>query len=296
VGNFATSDGRVSDMTSFTSAPRLPRVLVNIPILNEIEIIDKLLARVSASLHKYDYFVLIVDDGSTDGTLECVQAAVAANPARIGLLHRKKTRVGCQRGAALLAGLKWGIDHGEFDVHVEMDGDLSHLPEEMPQGIDAVLSGAGDVVIASKYVPGSVTTGRSFGRTAVSVICNLAVRAVINRRLRDFSNGFRFYNRAAAELIPQYEIRYGSPIYLSEAMAIWMTHGLRVTEIPGHYVGRAEGLSKVRLNDYVKAGIGVLEIGLRYHLTGFTRLPETISAPEARTVEATGPARRQGHD
>jgi dolichol-phosphate mannosyltransferase len=283
-------------MTTSTATPRLPRVLVNIPILNEIEIIDKLLARVTAALRGYDFLVLIVDDGSTDGTLERVQAAVAANPAHVGLLHRRKTRIGCQRGAALLAGLKWGVEHGGFDVYVEMDGDLSHLPEDMPSGIDAVLSGAGDVVIASKYVPGSVTTGRSFGRTAVSVICNIAVRAVIDRRLRDFSNGFRFYSRVAAELIPQYEIRYGSPIYLSEAMAIWMTHGLRVVEIPGHYVGRAEGLSKVRLNDYIKAAIGVLEIGWRYRVTGFTKLSQIVSEPDDHALEAAGLMPRRRHD
>ncbi len=283
-------------MIATPSSPRRPRVMVNIPILNEIEIIDKLLARVTAALEGYDYLVLIVDDGSTDGTLDRVHDWVAKTHGRVGLLHRKKTRIGCQRGAALFAGLKWGVEHGGFDVYVEMDGDLSHVPEELPAGIDAVLSGAGDVVVASKYVPGSVTTGRSFGRTAVSVICNYAVRAVIDSRLRDFSNGFRFYSRAAAELIPQYEIRYGSPIYLSEVMAIWMKHGLKVIEIPGHYVGRAEGLSKVRLNDYIKAGIGVLEIGTRYHVTGFTKLPETLESPDDQPAEtaATSPGRRRG--
>src|SRR4051794_37664263 len=132
-------------MTSSTPALSLPRVMVNIPILNEIENIDRLLARVTATLHGYDYFVLIVDDGSTDGTLERVQAAAEEKPGRIGLLHRRKTRIGCQRGAALLAGLKWGVERGGFDVYVEMDGDLSHVPEDMPKGIDAVLSGAGDV-------------------------------------------------------------------------------------------------------------------------------------------------------
>src|ERR1051325_6773492 len=127
-------------MTATTSERRRPRVMVNIPILNEIEIIDKLLDRVTKALEAYDYLVLIVDDGSTDGTLERVQAAVVATHGRVGLLHRKKTRLGCQRGAALLAGLKWGVEHGVnhggFDVYVEMDGDLSHVPEELPLGIE----------------------------------------------------------------------------------------------------------------------------------------------------------------
>lgn len=258
---------------------RLPRVLVNIPILNEIEMIERLIGRVTSALADYDFLVLIVDDGSTDGTLEYLHAAEAANSERIAVLSRKKMRSGCQRGAALLAGLKWALVNGDFDVFAEMDGDFSHVPEELPRGIEAVLADTADVVVASKYVPGSVTTGRSMWRTFVSVICNVAVRAVIERQVHDFSNGYRFYNRRAAELIPQFEIRYGSPIYLTEVMAIWLRHGMRVTEIPGHYVGRHEGLSKVRLNDYIKAAIGVLEIGIRFHMTGFLRSTQTIETP-----------------
>jgi dolichol-phosphate mannosyltransferase len=276
---------------------RPARVFVNIPILNEIGVIDRLLTRVTAALEGYDYLVLIVDDGSTDGTLEYVRAAVDSSRGRISLLSRKKARIGCQRGAALLAGLKWAIEAGDFDVFAEMDGDLSHVPEELPIGIETVLSGRADVVVASKYIDGSVTTGRSIGRTAISVVCNVAVRAVIDRRLRDFSNGFRFYNRRAAHLIPACEIRYGSPIFLTEAMAIWLANGLRVVEIPGHYVGRNEGLSKVRLSDYVKAAIGVIEIGLRYRVTGFTEATRTVEAPAAepaRVGSASTPSRVRG--
>src|SRR4051812_40821951 len=99
------------------SDPKRPVwVLVNIPILNEIVLIERLLTRVTAALSGYDYVVLIVDDGSTDGTLDVVRAAAARSDGRIALLERRKTRMGCQRGAALLGGLKWGLEYGEFDV------------------------------------------------------------------------------------------------------------------------------------------------------------------------------------
>jgi dolichol-phosphate mannosyltransferase len=267
------------------------RILVNIPILNEIEIIEKLVTRVTATLKGYDYLLLIVDDGSTDGTLEYLTRAAESNN-RIAILERHKTRSGCQRGAALLAGLKWGLNNGDFDIFVEMDGDLSHVPEELPAGIQEIASGRSDVTIVSKYVPGSQTTGRSFGRTLISIICNAAVRSAINWRIHDFSNGYRFYNRAAADLIPPYEIRYGSPIYLTEVMAIWLTNGMRISEIPGHYVGRNEGLSKVRLVDYVKAGIGVGEIGLRYHVTGFEKTTQELLRGTSRPAGDT----REPHD
>jgi len=175
--------------------------------------------------------------------------------------------------------MKWGLNHGPFDVFVEMDGDLSHVPEEMPGAIEAVSGGSGDVAIVSKYLPTSRISGRSKGRTWVSLACNLAVRTVLRWSIRDYSNGFRLYNRRAAETAAQFRFRYGSPIYLTEVMAMWLASGMRVVEVPGHYVGRFEGVSKVMVRDYVKACIGVLEVGLRYRFTGFEKLADAARQP-----------------
>ena len=277
-------------MTTETgSAPR-PRILLNVPILNEIENIERLITGVTQALRGFDYVLLIVDDGSTDGTLEYVQQAIASHAGRIALLSRKKIRHGCQRGAASLAGLRWALRNGDFDIFVEMDGDLSHRTEELPEGIKAITRGDTDIVIVSKYVAGSKITGRSVDRTLISLICNFAVRTAIRRDIRDFSNGYRFYNRAAAELVCAHAIRYGSPIYLTEVMALWLKNGLRVIEIPGHYVGRNEGWSKVRLPDYVKASAGVIEIAFRYRVTGFRRVPDAPAQHILGTDPAVEPA------
>ena len=248
------------------------RILINVPILNEIENIERLITGVSDALRGYDYVLLIVDDGSTDGTLEYVERAVKTQGGQVALLNRQKTRGGCQRGAALLTGLKWALANGDFDIFVEMDGDLSHRPEELPRGIEAIARGEADIAIVSKYIAGSKVTGRSLGRTLISLICNFAVRSAIQWNILDFSNGYRFYSRAAGELVSRHSIRYGSPIYLSEAMAIWLKHRLNVVEIPGHYVGRNEGLSKVRVLDYVKASLAMIEISYRFRVTGFARV------------------------
>lgn len=276
----------IHTMTSSTAVRRPPRVLLNVPILNEIANIEKLVSGVSRTLQGYDYVLLIVDDGSTDGTLEYLEKVSPEHDGRLAVLRNTKRRSGCQRGAALLTGLNWGLNNGDFDIFVEMDGDLSHRVEELPHGIQAIAGDTSDVAIASKYVPGSQITGRSLGRTIISLICNFAVRAAIRWDLRDFSNGYRFYNRNAAQLIPQFVIRYGSPIYLTEVMAIWMKHSLRVVEIPGHYVGRNEGLSKVRLVDYFKASLGVLEIASRFHLTGFPRRSEINALSESPSLHS----------
>ncbi len=89
--------------------------------------------------------------------------------------------------------------------------------------------------------------------------------------MHDYSNGYRFYTRAAAQLAAGHAYRYGSPIYLSEILALWMRCGLRIIEFKSLYVGRNEGLSKLRAADLVKAAIAVFEISARYHLLGFRR-------------------------
>jgi dolichol-phosphate mannosyltransferase len=262
------------------------RVVINVPILNEIENIDRLVTSIRQELDATDYVLLIVDDGSTDGTLAYLNEASLSSGGRLVVLHRKKTRPGCQRGAALLAGLQWAVNQGSFDVFVEMDGDLSHRPEELRQGIEVIAQGTADIAIASKYVSGSQITGRTLDRTLISIICNMAVRTVLKWNILDYSNGYRFYNRAAAELIPTHSIRYGSPIYLSEVMALWLAHGMRVLEIPSHYVGRNEGWSKVRFRDYIKAAMGVVEIASRYRFFGFSKLSESTSPTESSGARA----------
>ena len=154
-----------------------------------------------------------------------------------------------------------------------MDGDLSHRPKELAPALSFISSSGADVVVASKFVKDSHVLNRPLGRRLVSRLCSMAVHVFLSRKVLDYSNGYRFYTRNAAETIRATRIRYTSPIYLSEVLAIWVRAGLRVVEIPTTYVGRGEGLSKLRLTDLVKAAIAVVEISLRYHVLGFKRRP-----------------------
>lgn len=243
-------------------------VFVNIPILNEVENIEPLMQRVSQQLEGYDYTILLIDDGSTDGTLQKVDDLIRANP-RIRIIHRKKMLRGCQRGGALFHGMNWGLAHTSCSLFIEMDGDLSHRPEEIRDGLALLESGNADMVIASKYLPGGKTVSRPWGRRAVSAICNFAVRILLSRKITDYSNGFRFYTRNAALYLSRFSYKYTSPIYLSEVMAILLRDNSRISEFPTTYIGRNEGFSKLRPLDLVKAALAIFEISSRYHIQGF---------------------------
>ena len=257
-------------------------VFILLPVLNEIANIDELLRRIAAALQGVPFTIGIVDDGSTDGTVEYLQDRMKAPEHHLHLICRKKTIRASQRGGALRILMLWGLENTDRQVFVEIDGDLSHRPEELQTGIQLVSDGRFDVAIASKYLEGSQVINRPAGRRLVSRLCSIAVGLLLSRRIRDYSNGFRFYTRAAARLAAGHTYRYGSPIYLSEILALWMRHGLRIVEYPSVYVGRNEGVSKLRIADLLKAAVAIFEISARYHVLGFTRQPTGDAATPGR--------------
>lgn len=262
--------------------PNVRGVFIALPVLNEIENIEPLLDGIDAALRGTPYVVCVVDDGSRDGTREFLAARVKETPDTLAVIEQTKTQRGSQRGRALYVALEWGLAQTDYDVFVEMDGDLSHRPEELPNAIRELVESDADVVIASKFVDGSKVINRPAGREFVSFGCSMAVHTLLSRRVRDYSNGYRFYTREAAELVEATRIRYTSPIYLSEVLALWLRSGLKVREIPTTYVGRNDGLSKLRMTDLVKAAIAIFEIALRYHVVGFRREQGRVAAEPAR--------------
>jgi len=272
---------------------RYSDVCVLVPVLNELGNIGRLLDGIREALHGRDYVVCFIDDGSTDGTVELIQSAMEQPDSRVHLIRRRKTLLGSERGGALFAGMMWGLQETSCRTFVEMDGDLSHRPEELGTGLSLVESGRADVAVASKYVPGSVVTNRTLARNLISLTCSAAVRLFLSHRIRDYSNGYRFYTREAASLVAETRIVYASPIYLSEVMAIWISRKLRVVEFPTHYVGRNEGLSKLRPIDLIKASIAVFEIAVRLHVLGFSCVTHSRLSQSAGTSgrSTIGPAK-----
>jgi dolichol-phosphate mannosyltransferase len=271
------------------SAPEIPqqdRICILLPVLNEAENIEPLLSDIDSVLKTRDYEVCVLDDGSRDGTLDILARLMSVPGHHLHLIRRQKTLRGSQRGGALKTTLDWALSDPKVAILVEMDGDRSHRPEELMVGLDHLERGRYDVVIASKYLEGSSVTDRPWGRRMVSLVCNMAVRALLSRDLTDYSNGFRFYRRNAAEAIAATSIRYTSPIYLTEVVAIWLSRGFKIGEYPTHYVGRNEGVSKLRLIDLAKASLAIFEVATRLHLRGFAPVKATHEAPEMPRVEA----------
>jgi dolichol-phosphate mannosyltransferase len=264
-------------------------VYILLPVLNEVNNIGPLLDRIGNAMAGRSYTIGVLDDGSTDGTLDYLAERMRAPGHNLHLISRKKVTRGSQRGGALRLLLLWGLSNTTHGVFVEMDGDLSHRPEELLEGIRLIEENQADVAIASKYIGGGRTVNRPLGRRMVSRLCNLALRLLLSWRIRDYSNGFRFYSRAAADQVARTVIRYGSPIYLSEVLALWIRQDLRVKEFPTTYIGRNEGLSKLRVSDLVKAAIAAFEIATRFHFTGFA-----TQEPACSAVDAAPASRSQG--
>jgi len=244
-------------------------VFVLLPILNEADCIEELLTRLDSVLAPSPFLIGILDDGSTDGTIDIIERWMAAHPGKIRLIRSRKTARGCQRGAALLRLMRWGLENTNHSIFLEMDGDLSHLPEEIPEGIRRIENGA-DVVIASKYLSGSREVDRHLIRRIVSGINTRAATSLLDPRITDYSNGFRFYNRRAAQLLAASPPQNTGPLYLTEALAFWLRAGLRIEEFASVYVGRKTGASKVILTDVVRSGFAFLKIAARYRFPGLS--------------------------
>lgn len=235
-----------------------------VPVLNEAAAVGPLLDSLSASLKDSRHTVLFVDDGSTDGTPSLVAERARGADGRIVLLERRKSGPGCRRGAASRAGMQWLLSNTSHAVFADVDADGANPPSELAPAAAVLAEGRADVVIASKYVPGSVVTGRPWPRRAGSRLYSAALRALIDPRIHDYSNSFRIYRRAAAESLLRFEPRYESPVYLVEMVAAWLSQGMRIVEAPTTYRERSTGESKVVPSDFLRGAMGALDVGIAY--------------------------------
>lgn len=213
------------------------RPLVVIPTYNEAENIERMLQRVGECLPEAG--VLVVDDGSPDGTAELVEAA--AGRYRDVHLLRRNEKSGL--GSAYRAGFAWGLERG-YDAFIEMDCDFSHDPAALP-GLVAPVADGYEVVIGSRYVEGGSIPKWAWHRELLSRGGNMYAAAVLGLGVRDSTAGFRCYTASILRRLDLERIRaegYGFQIEMTYRAR---EHGAAITEVPISFVDRAAGESKM---------------------------------------------------
>jgi len=218
------------------SVADLGRVLVVIPTYNEAETLEPVVGRLRASVPEAD--VLVVDDGSPDGTGDIADRLVAADQA-VHVLHRAE-KAGL--GAAYIAGFRWALAEG-YDVVVEMDSDGSHAPEELPRLLTALREA--DLVIGSRWVPGGQIRNWPLYRQVISIGGSTYARVLLRFPVRDSTSGYRAFRRQVLEELKLDEV--ASQGYCFQIDLAWKTwrSGFRVREVPITFTEREVGRSKM---------------------------------------------------
>ena len=212
------------------------RVVMVLPTYNEAENLEWIVGRLRAA--EPDLDVLVVDDGSPDGTGAVADDLAAGDPA-VHVLHRS-AKAGL--GAAYLAGFAWALDEG-YDVIGEMDADGSHQPEQLHRLLDA-LAGA-DLVIGSRWVPGGSVVNWPRRRELLSRGGNLYVRMLLGIEVRDATAGFRLFRRTALEKIDLTSVQSTGYVFQTDLVTRCLRAGLVVREVPIEFVERVRGDSKM---------------------------------------------------
>jgi dolichol-phosphate mannosyltransferase len=234
------------------------RVLVCIPTYQEADNIANILRRVRASVPSAD--ILVVDDGSPDGTADMAQA-LGEELGQVDVL-RRSAKAGL--GKAYRAGFAVGLERG-YDAMVEIDADLSHDPAALPSLLHAVEDGA-DLAIGSRYVPGGHIPEWSWHRKALSRWGNRYAGAILGIGVRDTTAGYRVYRADMLRVMDLDTVRadgYGFQIEMTYRVA---QRGGRIVEVPIDFVDRTLGTSKMSSNIVVEAMLLVTWWGIRDRL------------------------------
>ena len=213
--------------------------LVVIPTYNEAEnigsVADQVL-RLDASFH-----ILVVDDGSPDGTGDLVESLQERHPERIHLIRREgKQGV----GTAYIAGFKYALER-DYGFVCEMDADLSHNPADLERLVAPVQAGEADVVVGSRYIGGVRIMNWPLSRLILSYSAGIYTRAITRMKLQDVTAGFKCFRREVLEAIDLSSVRSNGYSFQIEMNYIAWKKGFRLMEVPIVFTERTEGLSKM---------------------------------------------------
>lgn len=231
--------------------------VIIIPTYNEKENIEKIIRAVFA-LEKV-FHILVIDDGSPDGTasiVKCLQASEFEN--RLFLVERKG-KLGL--GTAYIAGFKWAIEH-KYEYIFEMDADFSHNPNDLPRLYHACSEEGYDVAIGSRYVSGVNVVNWPMGRVLMSYYASKYVRFITGVPIHDTTAGFKCYRRKVLETIHLDDIRFKGYAFQIEMKFTAYKCGFKIKEVPVIFINRQLGTSKMNSSIFGEAIFGVMRLRL----------------------------------
>ncbi|MBP6634953.1 MAG: polyprenol monophosphomannose synthase [Paludibacter sp.] len=234
----------------------MPAKLVIIPTYNEKENIENIIRAVFNQ--PLSFHILIIEDGSPDGTAAIVKKLQQEFPDRLFMVERQG-KLGL--GTAYIAGFKWGLANG-YDYIFEMDADFSHNPNDLARLYDACANMGADVAIGSRYITGVNVVNWPIGRVLMSYFASKYVRFVLGMKIADTTAGFKCYRREVLETIELDKIRFKGYAFQVEMKFTAYKCGFKLTEVPIIFINRELGTSKMSGGIFGEAFFGVIQLKL----------------------------------
>ena len=229
--------------------------IIIIPTYNEKENIEAIIRAVT-SLEK-DFDVLVIDDGSPDGTANIVKGLMAEEfKGRVHLVERSG-KLGL--GTAYICGFKWALEHG-YEYIFEMDADFSHAPADLPRLYAACHDEGYDVSVGSRYITGVNVVNWPIGRVLMSYYASAYVRTVLGIKLRDTTAGFVCWTRKVLETMSLDDVRFKGYAFQIEMKYTALRLGFKIKEVPVVFVNRELGTSKMSGGIFSEALFGVMKL------------------------------------
>lgn len=229
--------------------------LVIIPTYNEKENVEAIIRAVMVL--PISFHVLIIDDGSPDGTAQIVKRLMADEFAERLFMIERAGKLGL--GTAYITGFKWAIEH-EYDYIFEMDADFSHNPNDLIKLHEALDEKGADVAIGSRYLTGVNVVNWPMGRVLMSYFASKYVRTVLGVTIRDTTAGFVGYRREVLETIELDKIRFKGYAFQIEMKYTAHKCGFTIMEVPIVFVNRVLGTSKMSGGIFSEALLGVIRL------------------------------------
>ena len=235
----------------------MDRKIVIIPTYNEKENIEAITRQVFSL--PGDFQILVIDDGSPDGTAGIVKGLQAEFPERLHLLERSGKQ---GLGTAYLTGFKWSLDHG-YDYIFEMDADFSHNPDDLLRLYAACTEQGGDLAVGSRYCHGVSVVDWPMSRIIMSYYASAYVRGVLGMKVFDTTAGFVCYSRKVLETIDLDAVQMKGYGFQIEMKYTAYRLGFKIVEVPIIFTNRQLGTSKMSSGIFGEAFWGVIKLRFR---------------------------------